>query len=388
MNIDSKIEKFREIIKNASNPIMFFDTDTDGITSYLILKNKYNKLKGYFMNLNFKKQEELAKSINHDCDLVIIFDIALLCDEFLETFRGKTILWMDHHRADNNKRIKELGINYLNPLNYDENDNRPASYFAYLICNNKNNLDLAVLGSVSDFFLLDIILDFYHYDKLGFKRLLNIKDSEVDELISFIEENHGHERTDKHIERDDWIRYLLYNSNLGEIRGFLDFLFKLDEDDKIADGIRIIEKLTIEELIVNINSEKGELFEDYAKIKKKYKKVLKKVLEKDYDKDICFYSYIGDKGFCKALSEELNYVYEDRKVSCVCFKNKDKDMYNCSLRGRCFDVRSLIDDCVYDLNANGGGHEFAVGLRISDKNFDLFKDRIMKLVKNEKYLRK
>ena len=155
IKLNKKINQIRKEIQLSKKPLMFFDIDTDGSTSYLQLKRVFKKIIGYPLDKDFKKQEKILHLINIDnYDLIIIFDLPFLTSQFLEIFKDKKIIWVDHHPSNDPQIIREYNILHLNPLDYNDNDNRPSCYWAYIISDSLDNLDFVSLGSVSDFFLL------------------------------------------------------------------------------------------------------------------------------------------------------------------------------------------------------------------------------------------
>ncbi|MFW6285692.1 MAG: DHH family phosphoesterase [Nanoarchaeota archaeon] len=402
MKIEDKIFKFQQSIEKSKYPVMFFDRDSDGLLSYLILKRKYKKIKGFPFEKELDKQKDIAIEHATNCDLIIIFDIPVISNEFFDILNDVPILWMDHHKSNAKKQIDLINknidnnnqnssnkyITYLNPLDFNSNDNRPACYFSYLVCNDKNNLDLVVLGSICDFFLLDVIEKLYYYDKKKFKQIISLKNDEIKTLLCFLEKNMNHEnkQVESSDQRDEWIRYLLYNTNIRKLNNFFNFLFKLRTKDEILKGINMIESCSIYELNEKIEFQKSELFDKYNNMELKYKDIFSKATKKKQNEIIFFYDYIGEIGFSKTLSEELNYLFKDILVVCVCFKHVNKKNYNCSIRGRNFNVRLLLEDVINGLKAQGGGHQFAVGASIDQDDFPIFKKRIFEFAKNKKYM--
>ena len=282
--LENQIKKIREVIENSKNPVMFFDCDTDGATSYLQLKNVFSKIKGFPMLKDFKKQKELvANNLNQEVDLLIIFDIPYLLDDFLKLVRitnpNCKIAWVDHHPTNSKELIDKYNILHLNPLNYDKNDNRAASYLSYLISGKiEKNLEFAVLGSVADFYLLDIIKELEYSNKRTFKILFpNLDNSKKEELFDFIDK---YKFNDKRVmkQREYWIRYLTYGAGLIKLKNFFDFLFKFKEDGDTLRAFKYIEKLSLFNLNIEINANKEFLFENYSNLMKKYSPILDKAI--------------------------------------------------------------------------------------------------------------
>lgn len=377
LKFKKKVEEIRELIGLAKEPIMFFDLDTDGSTSYLQLKRVFPKLKGFPMDKDIVKQKRVLENyFTDDIDLVIIFDIPFLTDEFLNLIKSKKIIWTDHHPTNDPNLIEKYNIIHLNPLNYDKFDNRPSCFLSYLITNNLNNLDLVALGSVSDFFLLEVFVDFYNFDRELFKRIFRISDEKRDEIFEFINK---YKFNDKRVirRREDYIRFLSYESGVGILKNFFDFICKLKEYSDTVKSFRLLEKMSLIDILAEISAAKTFPFEGYASILLEYKKRLSKVLLEN-EEDFFIYEYRGKISFAKTLSEELNYKFTNSKVVGVCFRKLGKDWYSCSFRGKGVIVNKVISDALSGLNGRGGGHPYAAGVSIHKNDFAEFKKRILK----------
>ena len=82
MSIYSKIYKIRNLIKNSKYPIMFFDCDTDGGTSYLQLKKVFPQIVGFPMNKDLEKHKRLVEKVSEKTDLIIVFDVPFFLMKF------------------------------------------------------------------------------------------------------------------------------------------------------------------------------------------------------------------------------------------------------------------------------------------------------------------
>lgn len=385
MDFDLKIKEIEKIIENSKKPILFYDSDTDGFTSYLQLKKRWSKILGFSLSKNFAKQKYEVEKIDFDNDLVLFVDIPFLSDDFLEKIvdkvRFSNIVWIDHHNLENREVIKKYDICYFNPLDFNLKDNRACSYLCYLIANLKENLFFAVLGSVSDFFLLDIILEFYKEDKKGFEKLLNIKGDFREELFDFLRK---YSFSDKRVlkRRNFYIRYLIYETNLKEIRNLIDFVFKLKNSCDIEKSLNFIEECNFYNILEDINSKKGFVFENYANLKVEYDKLFSRVDFLSLKKDFYIFKYCSKYPFTKTLCEEINYKLDYLKVVGVCATDVDKDYYLCSFRGNNFDVLKMIKSVSKNIRASGGGHKFAVGARVKKEDFDVFVRNIKNYIEN------
>ncbi len=391
--INKILETIRNKIQKSSKPLMFFDVDTDGSTSYLQLKRVFKKIKGFPLDKDFKKQKKLLNLIEDfsKFDLILVFDIPFLSRDLLSEFYNELgfkgeMIWVDHHPGNDENLIKEFNIFHFNPLNFNEKDNRAASYFAHLISDSLDNLDLVSLGTVSDFFLLDILIDFYNYDKFKFKLLFKIKEEKLKEIFDFISKNKFNDDKVRE-EREDIIRFLSYESGMGKYKNFFDFICKLENIEDSVKAFRIIEKLSMEDLIAEINAGKSFPFNEYLEISKQYNERLNKVLTElngtnNPEINLYCYDYIGKISFAKTLAEELNYKLSNSKVVCVCFKKFGKEWYSCSIRGKGVIVNEIVFESLQGLNGRGGGHPFAAGVSINAKDYSKFKARLRKKFEN------
>ncbi len=368
-----RVEEIRNLILNAKNPVMFFDTDTDGSTSYLQVKRNFKHIIGYPMDKDIKRQKSLIYNyINSDTDLVLIFDVPFLYDEFLEKIKDKKIIWVDHHPTNLESQIKKFDIIHLNPLNYDKNDNRPTCFLANEIAGKWNNLDLLGLGAVSDFFLLDNLSKLYLKDKFAFNLIFNgIDDTIRRDIFSFIQK---YKFNDKRVnkQREEYIRYLSYGTNLKNIKNFFDFICKFEEEGQSIKAFRTIENMQFKDLISSINSGSSFPFKEFSDKMKEYKIELKKA-ENFGEKEIFFYEYEGKQSFAKTMSEELNFKFNKSKIVCVSFRKFGKDWHSLSIRSRSIPINDIVSESLRGLEGRGGGHPMAAGAAVNKKDFLKFK---------------
>lgn len=375
LRVSSKIGKIRELLEESSKSLIFFDVDCDGIMSYFQLKERFPNLVG----IPFPKDDEVVlarvSELNLDeFDLVLFFDTPVVSDEVFFKLKDKKVVWVDHHIGNSKEIIKEYNILHLNPLDYDELDSRPSCFWAYLIADLKTNLQRVVFGSISDFYLLDLIVDLYEFEKDKFDEILKISDEKRDEIFDFIRNN---EFKDLNVvdKRSEYIKFLTYDCGLINFKNLFDFLPKLGELEEVEKAVKIIEKLSFFDLRVEISSGKGFLFEDFEGFSSKLRVLMKKALS-DCKEDYLVFSKVAKTSYSRQISEEVMYR-KNLKASMVCFKKPGKDFYSCSLRGNGFDVKNFLDGSLNDLEGGGGGHQFSVGCAVHKKDFDVFKRRFV-----------
>lgn len=379
MSLDTAVKKARKLIEESKKPLMFFDTDTDGTTSYIQLKRTFPKITGYPLQKDPKKQQELFDKIEKDFDLVIIFDIAFLEESFFEVFKGKKIIWADHHPSNDPKLIKRYKVHSLNPLNHDTKDNRPSSYLAYLVSDDERNLFYVSMGTVADFHLLDVITDLYERSPEEFNILFRLSEKKREELFTFIGRYKFNSKR-KESERADWIRYLTYDCGLIRYKLMFDFLYKIDEKDEITDGIRRIARLDPGDLRDELSAGKSFPFDEIEKIYSKYRRYYRRAkerLDENGEKGkVMVYDYVGERGFVKAIVEELTYRLDDVKVIGICFMKRGGDFYQCSFRSNGVPLDKVIKKTEKGLKMRWGGHPYSMGVRIDKDDFEIFKKRL------------
>jgi len=377
MDLKTSIEKARSLIENSKNPIMFFDTDTDGSCSFLQLISTFPQLKeGYPISKDNDSQVEALGKIYENHDLIIFFDTPFVIDEFFEVIGNRDVLWCDHHIASNQKILKEnKNIFSLNPMDFKKADSRCASYWAYRIADNPKNLVWVVMASVADFYLLDVIKELYMIDEKTFNVLFKIDKKKRDELFEFLD-TFKFDDTSVNEQRIYWIQFLTYECGLILYKTFFDILFKFEKFEKIQRILKGIGKQDLIDFKAELVHGKAGIYEKFHEIMAQYKEVYKKV-SKVKDSDLILISH-HDKlvSFNRQLSEELAFRRDNWKVIFSAYTKIKMDFYSCSFRGNDFDVNSLITTCLKGLKGQGGGHKLAAGAIVSKQDFDIFKSRV------------
>src|SRR3989344_6764795 len=105
-----QIQEIRDALEQAKNPLFFFDDDTDGLTSFLLLYRKYKK--GHGVPVKAPQTEEnlyLRKIREYDPDLVVVLDRPVLPQTLLNQMHVP-VVWIDHHEP-----VSRQGVQYYNP---------------------------------------------------------------------------------------------------------------------------------------------------------------------------------------------------------------------------------------------------------------------------------
>ena len=137
---ESSIMKIRELLDSAQNPLFFFDNDTDGLASFLLLRRRIGRGKGVaiksYPDLNASYIRKLSEL---NPDVIFITDKPLVSKEFIDAClqMGIKIVWLDHHPAEVTDNPE---VNYFNPLLESPASNEPVSYWSYVISGRKEDM--------------------------------------------------------------------------------------------------------------------------------------------------------------------------------------------------------------------------------------------------------
>lgn len=376
MNIENSMKYIREKLSKSKKPFLFFDSDCDGTFSYIQLKNFKKELHGISITKPLSTQLEATKLLSNENDLIIFFDTPHIEEDMIKEIKNITsaeIILVDHHHNQLDDLVKKYNFFYFNPIKLDLNDSRPSCFWAYEITKLKENLKYVSIGSVADFYLLDILNDFYDEDKTLFKTLLNIGDDKISDLLKFTKEFNFND-TQVQEDRTSFIQSLWYDSNLGKIRLFVDFFYKTKKEE-IPNILKIIEKESVIDLLALIEAGQGFPFEDFALFQNKSKKLIKKVIEKNKDKEFVIFEHRGKTSYNRQLSEEVLYRLPKAKVAFLIFKKMESPYISCSFRARLpIVINDVITNSLVGLEGQGGGHPQSGGCSVKEKDFDKFKE--------------
>lgn len=353
--IERRIEEIRKILNNSKNILVLFDTDADGLISYIIFKNYYNKkINGVPYYNEGKKKEFFFNSIKFENYDTILFLDKPFFDWESELFKNKKIVWIDHHPI-NEKFIKEHNIIFFNPLQYNLK-NLPVCYWSYLFTKKKDK-ELALIGSVSDFFIIEELF-------------------EKNNLISKTELKKSRK---KYPNEENLIRYLTYETVLSKYINIYNLIFKLKEED-LENSIKWIEKLGINELNIEITTGKNKYLNEIKKIEKKTKSLLGRALKENF-KDIFYYEYSSKGCFTSFVINELCHKLKNWKIIILAHNNSKINKFTMSIRSNGIKINNIVEKIAKKYNGRGGGHNYAAGVSV-----DLgYKEDFKKELLNEFY---
>lgn len=341
MITEEELNEIRSYLEKAENPLVFFDGDHDGLTSYILLKKNYEKVNGVIVKCGMKEEEIYYRKIEeYKPDFIFVLDRGEISQDLIDSV-NVPLIWIDHHPVMDRK-----GVKYFNPRIHDKKDNRSVSYWCYKLV--KNNLWIAMVGIVGDYYVPEFI------DKLEYKELLN---------------NH------KDIES------ILYDSDLGILVRLFNFILK-DTTTQVKKNINMLLNIEDPYEILKQKSPKGKfLFNHYEKINKEYKKLLINAKKNISNDKLLLFVYPDNKlSLSASLSEELKYLYQDKLV--IVARQKE-DYMAVSLRSKDIILPDLLKKCLENLDGYGGGHDQAVGANINRNDFMKFIDNVRKFIKEK-----
>lgn len=338
---EKEIREIREHLEASQNPLFFFDNDVDGLCSFLILRRSIGRGRGVaiksFPDLKaqyIKKVEELNP------DAVFILDKAEVDREFVELVKAKglPIIWIDHHNSKTDEDIISQTY-YYNSFPTSE----PTTYIAQNVFERKEDLWLAIIGSISDVYKPDFASDFENEFPELYNSQLNAFDA-------------------------------LHETEIGKIIRMLNFGLM----DTITNVVSLVKYLFKAKNAYDLLEEKNEtkhLHKRYAQLNSFFNKQIEKAEENvDKKSPVLFFSYSGETSMSAEISNRLLYDNPD-KLIVVGFKRPDK--VNISVRGK--DALKVTQAAIEGIeDATGGGHEEATGAMVFVEDWDKFKENIKK----------
>ncbi|MBS3070869.1 DHH family phosphoesterase [Candidatus Pacearchaeota archaeon] len=337
----NQIEEIRKHLEKAQNPVFFFDNDSDGLCSFLLLQKYSNKGKGIpirsFPELSV---EYFRKIFELNADYIFILDKPLIAAEFFEEAKKYNIpiVCIDHHDIDKSK-IPEF-VNYFNPV-FDGVNDGPTTYLCYQISQKKEDMWIAIVGCVADRFLPDFYQEFREI----------YPDLTIDSEDAF---------------------EVRYKSQIGKITNMLSFALK-DRTTNVVNMMKFMSNAKNPYEVLEESQNNYTMHKRFNQINLKYKNLLEKA-EKFYNlnKKILFFKYAGDLSISSDVANELCYMFPD-KIVVVAYISGMK--VNISARGK--KVRDAVSNAVEGLeNSTSGGHEEAVGAKVMTEDLEKFREKI------------
>ncbi len=342
-----QIEKIKEHLEKAQNPLFFFDNDQDGLCSFLLLRRYLERGKGFPVKYTPLDKNYIRKIDELNPDYLFILDVPAVSEDFFEYVQkiNLPVVWIDHH--DTAKDKKPDFINYYNPFigkKVNKSDSS-TTYLCYEVSKKKEDLWIVVAGSIADKFVPPVYEDFKKkYPELS-----------IDSQDAFD---------------------IFYNSEIGTISQIMGHGLK-DKTTHVIKMIKFLTDVKTPSEILQKSSKNKEMHEKFETIDKKLKKFLEKAQkEANLSDKLVFFEYGGDTSMSSEISNRLKYAYPGKMIFVAYIK---EGFVNISGRGE--NVKKILENVLKDFeNAKGGGHENAVGARIMNQDLGKFKQKILEQV--------
>jgi len=338
------ISRIKEYLDDSDNPLIFFDDDTDGLASFLLIRKYLDKGKGIPVKHNIVDESYLKAVSYYSPDLILVLDKHGISQEFVDKV-NVPIVWIDHHPI---KDIK--GVKHFNPLYFDKNDSRPTSYWCYQIT--KENLWIAATGIIGDW-----RLDYYDEFCEKYKDLGDAKLKEPPDV--------------------------LFKTRIGELAKLFTFILH-GKTQEVKQSINILTRINDPYEILDRTTPRGKfIYKRFERSNNEYKRILHDAIKNSIVyKKIFLYTYtLKDSSYTTILANELIYKNPDKVV--VIAREKDGRM-KMSLRSYYkgdIILPKLIDKAILGLNGKSGGHDHACGGEIDKEDFKTFIDKLEHLLK-------
>jgi single-stranded DNA-specific DHH superfamily exonuclease len=337
-----EIKKFREDLASSYCPLVFFDDDPDGLTSFLQIYKEVGDGRGVVLKTKPELAESFAKraeELNHD--MIFVLDIPSIEQEFLDRVKTK-VLWLDHHSP-----LKRTGVDYYNPRNGDDKDNRPTSYWVYKII--KKNIWVAMVGCVGDWQLPDDITKAFR--------------KEYPDLLP------------KEITTPE---KALFESKIGLLAKVFSFNLMGKTQDAMK-SVKILTRIKSPYEILDQTTPRGKfIWKRFQVMNKDYEDLIGSIKVRKSDKILLHIYEETRMSFTGDLSNELLYRNPDKII--IVGRSKSGET-KCSLRSASAPLAPILKKALVGIEGYGGGHKFACGACIKDEDFKKFISNLKKELK-------
>ncbi|MBS3145424.1 DHH family phosphoesterase [Candidatus Woesearchaeota archaeon] len=340
--IDKKqLDEIKGYLDKAENPLIFFDADPDGLSSFLLLKKYMGKGKGVIFERGENLGEKYIRKVDENKpDIVFVLDIFDVSQEFIDKV-NVPIVWIDHHPP-----MERKGVKYFNPKIKDKDDNRPTTYWCYKIT--KGSLWIATVGTIADWYIPEFAREFAKkYPDLFDKKIKDPGEAN-------------------------------FKQPIGELIKIFHFILKGTVSDAMRNA-NILGNIESPYEILKDETSKGKFIHKYAMQKTRlFDKMLEDALKVKSEGKLHLYVYsAGDVSFTSYLSNNVQFMKKDKLVIMAREHNGNMKM---SLRSHDpkIKVKDILERVLKKVPGHGGGHLYACGAGVKKEDFDNFIQEIKK----------
>ncbi|VVB81111.1 DHHA1 domain protein [uncultured archaeon] len=334
----------KEELTNCARPLFIFHDDPDGLASFLLCYRLVREGRGLPVKAYPRVTAEpyARKAEEFGADKIFILDVAMVEQEFIDAVKVP-VIWIDHHSVLERDRVK-----YFNPQKRGINTPTPVMMWQVVGEERPQDLWIAVVGSIGDWYFPDFATEFQQASELLPKNCINVQDA-------------------------------LFNSPIGTLVKVFSFNLKGSMAD-VVKSVKILTRIDDPYDILEQRTPQAKLlWKKYQEVNKEYEQMLSNALKHDSDDKLFVYTYADDKlSLTKDLSNEL--LYKLNKIIIVGRERAGE--VRCSLRapGK-INLAKALERALIGVEGYGGGHEQACGAAIKKENFKQFLENLRKELK-------
>lgn len=328
-----EVQLLQEELATAKNPLFIYDDDPDGLCSFLLLYRIHREGYGTMVKTAPKVDVSFLRRVEErQPDKIFILDMPLVDQEFLDGVHVP-VFWIDHHEPQQRQKVR-----YFNPRIRNPDEYTPTTRMAYQISDNKNDLWLATVGTLSDWSMPDFIEEFIE----GYPHLLP-------------------QRTD--------LSDAVFQQPVSNLIRLFSFILKGPTSD-VNKFVKVLTRIKTPDEILNQTTSQGKfLFKHYEKVNESYQKLLELAKKKAGKSKLFLFYYQEHKfSFTSDIANELSSLYPKKII--LIARNKSGEM-KCSLRAR-VPINKALEKSLVGINGYGGGHPEACGAVIKEEDWSQF----------------
>lgn len=320
-------------LDSCTNPLFFFDDDTDGLGSFLLCRQYKGEGKGIVLKMRPTLDSAYHKQIeDYNPDKIFVLDAHTIDDSFFEGLKIP-VVWVDHH-APQQKKVSV----YINPKKEDPENMMCTSEIVYRALGGE--LWIAMVGIIGDWtFPKDLIEQFHQeHPDLCPSNIKTAPQALFDSPFAWM------------------VRCYQFNLK-GRSKDY-------GKSTELFIGIKHPNELKRE------NKGIAHIFKQYDKYNETYQELLQESFECVTDDNLIVFVYSGSQSFTGEISNELLYKYPE-KINVVA--RNSNGTYKCSFRSSPDkSMYTILQNALKGIEGRGGGHDQACGGTISEEDWDQF----------------
>jgi len=330
-----ELKEIREHLETSLNPLFFFDSDIDGLASYLLLRRFCGKGNGVAIKSFPELDESYTRKIEEfNPDKIFILDKPLVSEGFIEycNQKGIDIIWIDHHGPAE----KTKNVYYYNPLNGKVPSSEPTSYLCFKAV--RQDDWIALLGCLYDWHLPDFAEEFQ-------KKYPGL----LDDISTATKAK--------------------YETQMGKLTLILTFAMK-DTTTNVLKMMKVLLDTKTPYDLFSGDKKYDAIMNRYQQINRKYTKLLNKALAQEEEPEFLFFQYAGDMGMSRELS---NYLIYKNPTKVVIVARVVGEKVKLSITSPKKNIKPVLAKVLEQVGGTGGGHPRACGAAINYEDLEEFK---------------